>query len=99
MISSRDKQWHYLAVKKLSASLIVITCKHHGDFYSLNCFHSFAAENRLQRYKRVCENKDLFNIIMLSRATKIFEFSQYQNFDKALFIIYAYLKCIIAKID
>ena len=40
MISNVEKQWHYLAVKKLSALLKEITSKHHGDFYYLNCFHS-----------------------------------------------------------
>ena len=31
--------------------------------------------------------------------TKILEFNQYQKFDKAPFIIYADLECIIEKID
>ena len=39
-----EEGWHYLAVKKLSASLRGITSKHHGDFYCLNCLHSFTAE-------------------------------------------------------
>ena len=58
MISNGGKQWHYLAVKKLSALLRGITSKHHGDFYCLNYLHSFAIENKLQSYKTVCENKD-----------------------------------------
>ena len=46
---SEDKsegRWHYLAVKKLSALLRGITSKHHGDFYCLNCLHSFATEKK-----------------------------------------------------
>ena len=35
------KKWHFLAVKSLSASLIGITSNHQGDFYCLNCFHSY----------------------------------------------------------
>ena len=38
------KKWHYLAVKTLSALLRGITSKHVGDFYCLNCFHSFRTE-------------------------------------------------------
>ena len=34
-----------------------------------------------------------------SEDTKILEFNQYQKFDKAPFIIYADLECIIEKID
>ena len=36
--------WHCLPVKKLSELLRRITCKHHSDFYCLNCLHSFATE-------------------------------------------------------
>ena len=36
---------------------------------------------------------------MPSEDTKILEFNQYQKFDKAPFIIYADLECIIEKID
>ena len=36
---------------------------------------------------------------MLSEPTKLLEFNQYQKFDKGTFIIYAYLECIIEKID
>ena len=36
---------------------------------------------------------------MPSENTKILEFNQYQKSDKAPFIIYANLECIIEKID
>ena len=36
---------------------------------------------------------------MTSEDTKILEFNQYQKSDKAPFIIYANLECIIEKID
>ena len=36
---------------------------------------------------------------MASEGTKILEFNQYQKSDKAPFIIYADLECIIEKID
>ena len=42
------KQWHYLAVKKLSALLGGITSKHKGDFYCLNCLHSFTTQKKLE---------------------------------------------------
>ena len=58
------KKWHYLAVKKLSALLRGITSKHEGDFYCLNCFHSFRAENKLKKHKNVCEGHDYCYIEM-----------------------------------
>ena len=36
---------------------------------------------------------------MPSKDTKILEFNQYQKSDKAPFIIYADLECVIEKID
>ena len=88
-----------LQLKKLSALLRGITFKHHGDFYCLNYFHSFATENKLQSCKRVCENKDFCDIIMPSEDTKLLEFNQYQKSNKAPFIIYTDLECILEKID
>ena len=35
-----------------------ITSNHHGDFYCLNCLHSFRTDNPLKKYERLCENND-----------------------------------------
>ena len=53
MIPSEEKDgWHYLVVKKLPILLRVITSKYNGDFYCLNCFHSFRTENKLKSYEK-----------------------------------------------
>ena len=87
--------------KKLSPSLRQITSEHHGhgDFYCLNCFHSFTTKKKPDSHKKLYQNKDFCNIIMPSEDTKILEFNQYQKSDKTPFIIYADLQCIIEKID
>ena len=54
-----EEGWHGLGVKKLLALLRGIMSKRHGDFYCLNCLHSFATENKLESHKKVCENKDV----------------------------------------
>ena len=43
------KKWHYLAVKSLSALFRGIASKLEGDFCCLNCFHSYATENKLRK--------------------------------------------------
>ena len=48
LMSPNGKEWDYTAVKKLPTSLKRITSKHHGDFYCLNCLHSFAASNDIK---------------------------------------------------
>ena len=47
----------------------------------------------------MCENKDFSYIVMPSEDTKILEFNQYQKSDKASFIFYVDLECLIEKID
>ena len=64
----------------------------------MSCLHSFATEKKLELHKKVCENKDFCNVIMSSEDTKILEFNQYQKPDKAPFIIYADLECIIERL-
>ena len=40
-MNTDGKKCHYLAAKKLPAMLRGITSKHEGDFYCLNCLHSY----------------------------------------------------------
>ena len=57
------------------------------------------SRNKLESYKKVCENKDLCNAEMLSQDTKLLEFDHYQKSDKVPFIAYAVFECLIKKID
>ena len=56
-------------------------------------------KKQLELHKKVSENEDFCNVIMPSEDTKILEFNQYQKSDKAPFIIYADLECVIEEID
>ena len=95
----KEPQWHYLVVKDLLALSREVTSKNNGDFYYLNCRHSFRTKKKLESHKKLCENKDFCNGIMPSEDTKILEINQYQKSDKAPFIIYAHLECTIKNID
>ena len=35
-----------------------VISKNHGDFYCLNCLHSFRIENKLKSYEKVCKIED-----------------------------------------
>ena len=76
-----------------------ITSKHYGEFYCRNCLHSFRTKKKLESHKKVGENKDFYEVIIPSEDTEILEFDQYQKSNKAQLIIYAYLQCIIEKVD
>ena len=65
----------------------------------MNCLQSFRTKNKPETHKKVCENKNFCNVIILSEDTKILELNQYQKCYKALFIIYAGLECVLEKTD
>ena len=50
--------------------------KHDGDFYYLNCLHSFPTENKHESHKEVCENKDF-----CKEGTKKLEFNQKSKYQ------------------
>ena len=81
--------------KKLSTLLRGLTSKHRGDFYCLNCLHSFRTENKLKSHEKVCKNKDFFFILISSEKDNILEFNQYMKSDKLPSIIYADIEYLI----
>ena len=70
MISGVEK-WHYLTVKRLRALLKGITSSHDGDFYCLNCFHSYRTKKALKEHMKICEDKDYCYIEMPEKSASI----------------------------
>ena len=83
----------------MSTLLRGIASKHHGDFYCLNCLHSFRTENKLKYHEKICKNKHFCGIVMPSGKNNIMEFNQYMKSDKMPDIIYADIESLIRKID
>ena len=69
------KKWHYLAVKSLSALLGGITSNHNGDFYSLNCFHSYSTKNKLKKHERGCNDHDYCYVGMPNEYYKLLKYT------------------------
>ena len=56
-IPNKGKEgWHYLTIKTVHIIKGIIS-KHHGDFYCLNCLHSFTTGNTLKSNEKDCNNK------------------------------------------
>ena len=91
MITDGEK-WHYLAVKKLSALLRVITSNHNRDFYCLNCFRAYTTENKLESHEKLCESQDYCCIEMPNEDNKIIQYNNGEKSMRAPFIIYADLE-------
>ena len=96
MITDDGKRWHYLAVKSLTTLLRGITSNHHGDFYCLNCFHSYTTHNKLKKHERVCNNHDYCHVDMPKEHEKI-KYLPGEKSLKAPFIIFADLECLLKK--
>ena len=94
MITDDDNRWHYFAVKSLPALLRGTTSNNYGDFYCLNCFHSYTTHNKLKKHERICNNHDYCRIDMPKEHEKI----KYLPGEKSLkppFIICAYIECLL----
>ena len=79
-------------IKKVSALLRGIVSKHCDDFCCFNWLYSSRLKSKLNSHKGACENKDFCNMIMPFKDTKIITFHQYQEFDKAPYLIYLRLE-------
>ena len=99
LMISNGGNWHYLAVKSLSRLLRGITSNHDGDYYCLNCFHSYRTENKLNVHKKICENNEYCNIEMPSPNNNLIKYNQGDKSLKLPFIIYADLECLLKEID
>ena len=87
------KKWHYLAL------LRGITSNHNGDFYCLNCFHLYRAENKTKKHENVCKNHNYCYVKMPNEDNKILKYNHGEKSMKVSFIIYADLKPSTTKIN
>ena len=96
MITDDNNRWHYLAVKSLPTLFRGITSNHHGDFYCLNCFHSYTTYNKLKKHERVCNNHDYCCVDMPKEHEKI-KYLPREKSLKAPFLVYADLQLLLKK--
>ena len=83
-----NKNWHYLTVKNISELLRGITSNHNGDFYCLNCFHSYTTKKGLKKHERICKNHDFCYPKMSNEYKKILKYNSGEKSTKVLHIIY-----------
>ena len=112
MITDGEK-WHYTALKseptedrfnrltkrlsKLFRGIIMEISNNHGDFYCLNCLHSFRTDNALKKHERLCENNDYCSVEMPTKLNKILKYNHGEKSLKTPFVIYVDLECLLSK--
>ena len=97
IITDGNNIWHYLAIKSISTLFRGITSKHVGDFYCLNCFHSYTTENKLKNHERICNDHDFCHVKMPSENNKILKYNPEEKSLKAPFIFYADIESLLQK--
>ena len=99
MITDDGENWHYLAVKSISALFRGITSNNNGDYYCLNCFHSYRTNNMLKKHERLCGKNDYCHVKMPKEDNKILKYNHEEKSLKSPFITIADLECILPKIS
>ena len=79
MITDGTTIWHYLAMKNISGLLRGITSNHDGDFYCLNCFHSYRTKSKLKKHEEISKNHDFCNLKMPDAKKTFYKVSQEKN--------------------
>ena len=74
-----------------------ITSNNHGDFYCLNCLHSFRTDNALKKHEGFCENDDYCSVEMPTNLNKIWKYNRGEKSLKTPFVIYADLEYLLLK--
>ena len=85
---TNGKKWHYIALKSeptddgfnrpirsLSRLVRGVTSNHVGDFYCLNCLHSFRTDNTLKKHERLCDNNDYCGVEMPVQFNKTLKYN------------------------
>ena len=90
---------HYLAVKNIFRLLREITSNRNGDFYYLNCLHSYTTEEKLKKHEKICKDHYFCYVKMPDKDKNILKYNPGEKSIKVPHIIYADLEFFLEKID
>ena len=99
MITDGTTKWHYLAIKNISGLLRGIASNHNGDFYCLNCLHSYRTKSKLKKHEKICKKHNFCNLKMPDVDNNILQSKPGRKSLKNAFIIYADLECLLLKMN
>ena len=88
-------KYHYLAVTNLCGLLQGNSWNHRGDFYCLNCFHSYTTLNKLKEHEEICNNHNSCCTEMTEWVNKTIKYNPGEKSLKKPFVIYLDLECLL----
>ena len=74
-----------------------ITANNHGNFYCLNCLHSFRTDNALKRHERLCDKNDYCHVEMPTKNKNKLKYNHGEKSLKAPSTIYDDLEDLLIK--
>ena len=95
MITDGTGNWHYLAVKSILGLLRGITSNQNGDFYYLNCFHSYTSKKKLRKHERMCKDHHICDIEMPDEDNKVLKYISGEKSLRVSFTIYVDLEHLL----
>ena len=99
MITDGKNNGHYLSIKCKPVLLRRVTSTHNGDFYCLNCFHSYRTLSALKINEKLCQDHDYCNVKMPDDDHKYIFSTEGKNSLRVPIVIYADFECLLYKID
>ena len=99
MITGNENNWHYLTIKSISLLFRGVTSNNKGDFYSLNCLHSYRTKNALKRHERLCNNHGHCEVIMPTKDKNTLEYTSHEKSLRMPHMIYAELETLLRPIQ
>ena len=99
MITNKEKKLALSCGKKFVCIITQNIIENKGNFYCLNCLHSFRTENKLKCHEKVCKNIYFFGIVVPPENGNILEFNKCRKSDKLVHIFYPALESLIKEID
>ena len=98
-MTTDGEKWHYLAGKKGAWLCREITVKPVGDFYCLNCFHSYSTKKKLGRHYNVCKIHTYYDVKIPNEDSKILKYNHGGKSMKVSFIIYPDVETLLEKMS
>ena len=99
MIIDGENNWHYLAIKSIPTLLHGLASNHKGDYYCLNCFHSYRTLNALKNHDKICEDDDYCDVKMPNDDNKYLSSTSGKNCLRVLIVVYADFECLLSKMN
>ncbi|XP_018404863.1 PREDICTED: uncharacterized protein LOC108781408 [Cyphomyrmex costatus] len=96
----QDGDGHFVCIKHLSRLVSAQINKYgHKKYFCDRCLHYFSSNEKLERHSEDCQKLNTCAIRLPSTDDKWLEFRKYCRKERAPFVVYADLECVLKKTE